>query len=393
MGSLEAQILSDLDQIKRQALYRQLRTIESEHGPRVSYLGRSMLMLASNNYLGLASHPALKRAAIAAVERFGTGSGASRLIAGNLKVLSDLEARIAEFKGVEAALVFGSGYLANLGTIPTLAGPQDVILSDELNHASLIDGCRLARAQVTVYRHCDCDHLKTMLTQARGARRRIIVTDSVFSMDGDIAPLAEIVELARRHQAAVMIDEAHALGMLGPKGAGLASALSLEREIDVQMGTLSKSLGSYGAYVAGSRALIDLLINRARSFVFTTGLPPASAAAACAAIDLIEAEPERIKRLWDNGCYLRQGLTAAGFKLGASATPILPVIIGDAQAALDLAEALLRRNIFVLAIRPPTVPQGTARLRVTPTAEHTRADLDEALAAFAAAGRETGLIR
>jgi 8-amino-7-oxononanoate synthase len=392
MGLLERQILPELDQLTRQALHRRLRTIESEHGPRVTYQGRSMLMLSSNNYLGLASHPALKRAAIAAVQRFGTGSGASRLIAGNLAVLSDLEARLADWKGVEATLVFGSGYLANLGTIPALAGPQDVILSDELNHASLIDGCRLARAQVMVYRHCDLDHLKATLVNARGARRRIIVTDSVFSMDGDIAPLADIVELARRHDAAVMIDEAHAVGILGVKGAGLASALNLESEIDVQMGTLSKALGSYGAYVAGSRALIDLLINRARSFVFTTGLPPASAAAASAAIDLIQAEPERIKRLWDNGCYLSQGLTAAGFRLGASATPILPVIVGPAEPALDLADALLTRNIFVLAIRPPTVPEGTARLRVTPTAEHTRADLDEALAAFAASGRETGLI-
>ncbi len=393
MRSLEEQILSDLERLKRQALYRQMRTIDSEHGARIHYQGRSMLMLSSNNYLGLASHPALKRAAIAATERFGTGSGASRLIAGNLKVLADLEARIAQFKGVEAALVFGSGYLANLGTIPALAGPQDVILSDELNHASLIDGCRLARAQVMVYRHCDCDHLKSMLDEARGARRRIIVTDSVFSMDGDIAPLAGIVELARRHQAAVMIDEAHAVGVLGPKGAGLACALGLEREIDIQMGTLSKALGSYGAYVAGSRALIDYLINRARSFVFTTGLPPASAGAASAAIDLIQAEPERNKRLWDNGCYLSQRLIEMGFSLGASATPILPVMVGDAQPALDLADALLKRNIFVLAIRPPTVPDGTARLRVTPTAEHTRADLDEAIAAFAAAGRETGLIR
>ena len=392
MGLFERQILSDLDQLERQALLRKLRTIESGHGPRVVYQGRNMVMLSSNNYLGLASHSAIKDAAIAAIRRYGTGTGASRLIAGNLKPLSDLEAWLAQFKGAEAALVFGSGYLANLGTIPALAGAQDVILSDELNHASLIDGCRLARAQVMVYRHRDCDHLKTMLTAARGARRRIIVTDSVFSMDGDVAPLADIVELARRYQAAVMIDEAHALGMLGPKGAGLASALGLEREIDIQMGTLSKAIGGYGAYVAGSRALIDLLINRARSFIFTTGLPPASVAVASAAIDLIESEPERIRRLWDNGCYLRSGLTAAGFRLGDSVTPILPVIIGQAQPALDLAEALLRRNIFVLAIRPPTVPEGTARLRVTPTAEHTHADLDEALAAFIASGREAGLI-
>jgi len=392
MRFLERQIQSELDQLKRQTLYRQLRVIDSEHGARVSYRGRSMLMLSSNNYLGLASHPALKRAAIEATQRFGTGTGSSRLIAGNLEALGDLEARLAEFKGTEAALVFGSGYLANLGTLPALAGPGDVIFSDELNHASLIDGCRLSRAQVIVYRHCDVDHLSEMLPHAADARRRLIVTDSVFSMDGDLAPLAEIVELARRYEAAVMIDEAHAVGVMGPTGAGLASALNLEREVDVQMGTLSKALGSYGAYVAGCATLVDFLINRARSFVFTTGLPPACAAAARAAIDLIATEPGRIKRLWDNGCYLSDGLLDAGFKLGRTATPILPVMVGEAQPAMDLAEALLARDIFVTAIRPPTVPAGTARLRVTPTADHSRADLDEALAAFAAAGREVGIL-
>ena len=392
MRFLERQIQSELDQLKRQALYRQLRVIDSEHGARVSYRGRSMLMLSSNNYLGLASHPALKRAAIEATQRFGTGTGASRLIAGNLEALGDLEARLAEFKGTQAALVFGSGYLANLGTLPALAGPDDVIFSDELNHASLIDGCRLSRAQVMVYRHCDVDHLNEMLAHAAAARRRLIVTDSVFSMDGDLAPLADIVELARRYEAAVMIDEAHAVGVMGPNGAGLASALNLEREVDVQMGTLSKALGSYGAYVAGCATLVDFLINRARSFVFTTGLPPASAAAARAAIDLIAIDPGRIKRLWDNGHYLSQALLDAGFKLGRTATPILPVMVGEAQPAMDLAEALLARDIFVTAIRPPTVPAGTARLRVTPTADHSRADLDEALAAFVAAGREVGIL-
>jgi 8-amino-7-oxononanoate synthase len=392
MRFLERQIQSELDQLKRQALYRQLRVIDSEHGARVSYRGRSMLMLSSNNYLGLASHPALKRAAIEATQRFGTGTGASRLIAGNLEALGDLEARLAEFKGTQAALVFGSGYLANLGTLPALAGPDDVIFSDELNHASLIDGCRLSRAQVMVYRHCDVDHLNEMLAHAAAARRRLIVTDSVFSMDGDLAPLADIVELARRYEAAVMIDEAHAVGVMGPNGAGLASALNLEREVDVQMGTLSKALGSYGAYVAGCATLVDFLINRARSFVFTTGLPPASAAAARAAIDLIAIDPGRIKRLWDNGRYLSQALLDAGFRLGRTATPILPVMVGEAQPAMDLAEALLARDIFVTAIRPPTVPAGTARLRVTPTADHSRADLDEALAAFVAAGREVGIL-
>lgn len=366
--------------------------IESAHGAEVESGGRRMLMLSSNNYLDLAAHPAVKRAAIEAVERYGVGAAASRLVAGSLEPVHRLEQSLARFKGVEAALVFGSGYLANMGAITALTGPGDVVFSDELNHASLIDGCRLSRATVRIFRHRDADHLKALLEKSPGSGRRLIVTDSVFSMDGDLAPLAEIVELAREFGAAVMIDEAHGVGVIGPGGAGLAAELGLENEIDVQVGTLSKALGAQGAYVAGSRTLIDFLINRARCFIYTTGLPPALAAAAEAALQVMINEPARIARLHDNASYMRAALIAAGFELAPTTSSILPVMIGSAQNALMMAERLFARGVYVIAIRPPTVPQGSARLRVTPTAGHTRADLDRAIAAFIKSGRELRVI-
>jgi len=392
MGILDDDLCAALDRLERESLRRNLRVVGGAHGPRVEIGGRNVLMLSSNNYLGFAAHPALKHAAIEAIGRFGVGAGASRLIAGSLAPIHDLEERIARFKHVEAALVFGAGYLANIGAISSMAGAGDEIFSDELNHASLIDGCRLSRAAVRIFRHRDLEHLAELLKESHGAHRRLIVTDSVFSMDGDLAPLVEIVELARRYRAAVMIDEAHAIGIVGPNGAGLAAKLGLEREVDIHVGTLSKALGSYGAYVAGSRALIDFLINRARSFIFSTGLPPAMAAAAHAAIDLIESEPASIERLWDNAEYFRGELIASGFTIAPTATPIIPVMVGDSAAALKMSAALLEQGVYVIAIRPPTVPKGTARLRVTPIASHSRADLDEAIAAFVAAGRAVGLI-
>ena len=391
MASLEQQLELELEDLRAAALLRRLRPLASEHGPRVSYQGRSLIMLSSNNYLGLAAEPALKRAAIDAIERWGVGAAASRLVAGSLEVCGELEERLARLKGTQAALVFGSGYLANIGVIPALAASADVILSDELNHASLIDGCRLARATVRVYRHRDLDHLKALLQDSQDARRRLIVSDSVFSMDGDVAPLAGIVDLAHRFDAAVMIDEAHAVGVLGPGGAGLAAALGLQDQIEIQMGTLSKALGSYGAYVAGSARLIELLLNRARGFIFTTGLAPAMAAAASAALELLAQQPQRIRQLWDNAAYLKERLKSAGFTVMPTDTPILPVLIGSAQAALDLEQALLARGVFVIAIRPPTVPQGTARLRVTPIATHSRDDLEQAAQAFAHCAQELGL--
>lgn len=356
------------------------------------YGGRSVIMLSSNNYLGLAAHPRVKQAAISAIDGYGLGAGSSRLVAGSMEPLHRLEANLARLKSAEAALVFGSGYLANLGTLTALMGPGDAIFSDELNHASLIDGCRLAKADLKIYRHCDAEHLKALLEGSAGARRRLIVTDSIFSMDGDFAPLREIVELARRFGAAIMVDEAHAVGVIGPDGAGLAAEFGLQKEIDVQVGTLSKALGAYGAYIAGSRVLIDFLINRARSFIYTTGLPPPIAAAADAAVEIMRAEPDRIRRLWDNAAHLRGQLEAAGFSFLRTESPILPLLIGEAQDALAMTRRLLERGVYAIAIRPPTVPSGTARLRITPIADHTLADLDEAIAAIIQCGRDLKLI-
>jgi 8-amino-7-oxononanoate synthase len=391
-GILENSLRAELERLGQDGLRRSLRVIESAQAGRVMYEGRDVIMLSSNNYLGLAAHPRVKQAAIAATERYGVGSGASRLVAGNLEPVRQLEANLARLKGAEAALVFGSGYLANLGTITALMGPGDTIFSDELNHASLIDGCRLAKADLRIYRHCDLRHLRDLLEGSVNARRRLIVTDSIFSMDGDFAPLREIVELARRFNAAIMIDEAHAVGVIGPNGAGLAGELGLQEQIDVQMGTLSKALGAYGAYVAGSKVLIDFLINRARSFIYTTGLPPSVAAAADAAVEIMRAEPERKQRLWNNALYLRERLEAAGFSFGCTQSPILPLKVGEAQAAADMAKGLFERGVYAIAIRPPTVPAGTARIRLTPIADHTRADLDEAIDATIECGRELNLI-
>jgi 8-amino-7-oxononanoate synthase len=392
MRILDGELTDALARLEQDSLYRRLRVIDSAHGPEVESGGRRMLMLSSNNYLDLAAHPAVKRAAFEAIERYGVGAGASRLVAGSLEPLHRLEESLARLKKVEAALVFGSGYLANMGAITALVGPGDTIFSDELNHASLIDGCRLSKATLKVFRHRDSNHLKALLEESDRTGRRLIVTDSVFSMDGDLAPLTDIVELARRFRAAVMIDEAHGVGVFGPGGAGLAAELGLSDEIDVQVGTLSKALGAYGAYVAGSRTLIDFLINRARFFIYTTGLPPAMAAAADSALEVMTREPDRISKLHDNAAYMRAALVSAGFKLAPTTSPILPVMMGESKTALRMAERLFARGVYVIAIRPPTVPEGCARLRVTPTAGHTRADLDRAISAFVESGRDLNLI-
>jgi 8-amino-7-oxononanoate synthase len=392
MAALKDELAGALNDLDARFLRRRLRTVETASGPSARVEGREVILLCSNNYLDLANHPALRRAAAAALERYGVGAGASRLIAGSLEPVHQLEESLCRLKKAEAALVFGSGYLANLGTITAVAGPEDAIFSDELNHASLIDGCRLSRAAVRIYRHCDTDHLKALLAEASGARRKLIVTDAVFSMDGDRAPLEQIVDLARRYDASVMIDEAHAVGIFGPGGGGLAAELGLEEQIELRIGTLSKALGAYGAYVVGSRTLIDFLINRARSFIYTTGIPPAMAAAANAALEILASEPERIARLWGNAAYLRSEISARGFNLGRSASPILPVMVGEASRALALAHGLYERGVFVSAIRPPTVPVGTARLRLTPTAGHDLSQLKRAVNALVEVGSELGLI-
>ena len=381
--------LADLEQ---RGLYRRLRLVEGAQAGRVRLDGREVLMLSSNNYLGLANHPTLTRAAQAALERCGCGAGASRLISGSMALHHELEDRLARLKHTQAALVFPTGYQANVGTLSALMGPDDTILSDALNHASIIDGCRLSRASTLVFRHNDVEHVAELLASCSGAGQRLIVTDSVFSMDGDIAPLAELSRLARRHDAWLMVDEAHATGVFGPHGGGVAEELGLSAAIEIQMGTLGKALGGFGAYVAGSRQLIDWLVNRARSFVYTTALPPSVAATAIAGLDIVAQEPQRRRQLWDNTAFLAEQLTGLGYSLGHTRSQILPLIIGDAGQTMALAAALLERGIFAQGIRPPTVPAGTSRIRVTPMATHTRQDMQDAVEAFAAAGREVGVL-
>ena len=375
-------IQDELQALRSASLYRRLRRVENDQGPTLILDGREVINFSSNNYLGIANHPALAEAAKRAIDQYGCGSGASRLISGNMALHEELENRLAKFKGTEAALVFNSGFQANTGILSALTGETDAILSDALNHASIIDGCRLSRANTFVYAHCDLNGLETVLKQAAGARRRLIVTETIFSMDGDEAPLAAIVELAEKYDAWVMVDEAHATGIFGASGAGVVAKLGLGDRVLVQMGTLGKALGGFGAYVAGSRALRELLINRCRSFIFTTALPPAIMATAIAAIDLVEREPERREALWDNCRQLADGLRKIGFSLGENQSPILPLIIGDAKNCMRLSEQLLERGVFAQGIRPPTVPAGTSRLRITLMATHTREHLEKALAAF-----------
>ncbi|MBI2997711.1 MAG: 8-amino-7-oxononanoate synthase [Deltaproteobacteria bacterium] len=372
----------ELETLKHDGLYRKLRRVEGEQGPTLNLDGQEVLNFSSNNYLGLANHPALRAAAKEAIERYGCGSGASRLISGNMTLHEELEAKIAALKGTEAALVFNSGYQANIGVLSALAGEGDVILSDVLNHASVIDGCRLSRAKVVIYPHCDLAVLEEELKKAPVAARRLIVTETLFSMDGDEAPLAEIVELAERYGAMVMVDEAHATGVFGPNGAGVVAKLGLGNRVPVQMGTLGKALGAFGAYVAGSRELREFLINRSRSFIFTTSLPPAVMAMAIAAIDVVYKEPQRRLALWHNCRALRDGLKKLGFSLGESQSQIQPLVIGDAEKCMDFSERLLQKGVFAQGIRPPTVSPGTSRLRITLMATHTHEHLHRALKAF-----------
>jgi len=378
----ESAIREELQELARQTLYRSLRSVSSDQGPVLIVDGREVLNFSSNNYLGIANHPGLAAAAKEAIDRYGCGSGASRLISGNMTLHEQLESKLAAFKGTEAALVFNSGFQANTGIFSTLTGDGDAIFSDALNHASIIDGCRLSRAKTVVYAHCDLDQLETGLKQALGARRKLIVTETIFSMDGDEAPLIGIVELAEKYGAMVMVDEAHATGIFGDNGAGVVSKLGLGERVAVQMGTLGKALGGFGAYVAGSDALRDLLINRCRSFIFTTSLPPSIMAMAIAAIDLVQREPQRREILRRNCRALKRGLSGLGFSVAENQSPILPLIIGDADECMKFSERLLENGIFAQGIRPPTVPPGTSRLRITLMATHTGEHIDRAAEVF-----------
>ena len=385
-------LAAELAALEDAGLRRRLRPLASASDAEVLLDGRRVLLLSSNNYLGLATHPAVKAAACAAIERWGCGTGASRLIAGHLELHAEVEAKLAALKGTEAALLFPSGYQANVGAITTLVGRGDHVFSDALNHASIVDGCRLSRASVHVYPHRDVQTLEAELAATARGGRRLIVTDSVFSMDGDRAPLGALAALAEDYHSWLMVDEAHATGVLGPGGAGLAAAEGLGARVTVHMGTLGKALGAAGAYVAGARALVDLLVNRARTFIYTTGLAPAAVAAAGAALEVVATEPERRAALVQNAATLRDGLRALGLDARGD-THIVPLMVGDNRAALAFADALLARDVHALAIRPPTVPPGTARLRVTPMATHTAAQLERALAAFTDAARASGCLR
>ncbi len=365
-------------------LARHLRTVMSAPTGTINLDGRDVVNLGSNNYLGLSTHPDVIAAAIEATQVYGTGASGSRLISGNSELYTILETNLAEIKGTEAALVFSSGYAANLSIIPVLAGEDDLILSDALNHASIIDGCRLSRATKQIYRHCDVEHLKTLLSESTDFRRKLIVTDGVFSMDGDIAPLRDIYEVALHYNAMLLVDDAHGFGVLGKDGSGTVTHFELQdTDIIIQMGTLSKAVGGLGGYVAGSRTLIELLINRARGFIFTTGLPPASLAAADAALKVMCSTPDLRKRLLKHAETVRKALTDIGYTLLPSQTQILPVVLGEPQRAIDVADALLAEGVFAPAIRPPAVPTGTSRLRVTVMATHTDPDIQKAIDAFA----------
>jgi 8-amino-7-oxononanoate synthase len=380
-----------LAELERLGLHRRLRMVSGPQGPRVLLDGKPVLLLCSNNYLGLADHPKVREAAADAAMRWGVGAGASRLVSGTMTIHRRLEEHLAEFEGSEACVLFGSGYLANLGVIGALAGPGDTIFSDALNHASIVDGCRASRADVVVYRHLDSNHLERCLGRHGGEGRRLIVTDSVFSMDGDVAPLGEIVELARRYDARVVVDEAHATGALGEGGRGAIAQAGLQGEVDVLVGTLGKALGSYGAYVCASAAMVSYIVNTARPLIFSTAPSPPSVAGALAALELLEERPHKVTRLHGAARTLRGALSEEGFAVKKSDMHIVPLVVGDSGDTVRLCQAALERGVFAQAIRPPTVPDGTSRLRLAAMASHTTAELRQAAKALGDAAHEVGL--
>lgn len=381
-----------LEQTERENLLRRLVDYIPRDAVHADSEGRQYLMMAANNYLGLTHHPRVRQAAASASLTYGTGSGGSRLTTGNHLLYRQLETALAAFKGTEAALLFNTGYMANVGIISSLVGKGDVIFSDELNHASIIDGCRLSRGRTVVYSHSNMSQLAELLTNTACSGRRLIVTDGVFSMDGDIARLDDIVQLARKADALVMVDDAHATGVIGPGGRGTAASFGLEGQVHISMGTLSKSLGSEGGYAAGSQVLIDYLINKARSFIFSTALAPATTAAGLAALNILSEQPELVDQLMVNAAFLRKELNQAGFDTCGSTTAILPVMAGDAALAVEFAHLMKKEGIIVSAIRPPTVPAGASRLRVTVSAAHSQAELTKVSQAICTIGRQLGVI-
>ena len=380
-----AHLGAQLDELRARGTYLKLRVLDDGQGSLCHYDGREVINLASNNYLGLCDHPKLLEAAIAATEKFGVGSGAVRTIAGTMRIHIELEEKIARFKGVEACVVFQSGFTANAGTVSSILGKEDFILSDELNHASIIDGARLSRAKVKVFRHKDVAHAEELLKEVQNEPgRKLVITDGVFSMDGDIGPVKELCDLCDKYGAIMMVDDAHASGVLGRNGRGSVDHFGCTDRVDVQVGTLSKAIGSLGGYVCGSRDLIDYLYHRARPFLFSTSHPPSVAASCIAAFDILESEPERIERLWSNTKYFQEQLAGAGFDIGGkstpkSETPITPIIVGDGRKTMEFSRALFEQGLMATGIAFPTVPEGKARIRCIMTSEHTKAQIDAAL--------------
>jgi len=383
---------TELDSLRQQGLHRSLRVLDDRQQATAHFDGRSVVNLSSNNYLGLTTHPALVERAIAAIREFGVGSGSVRTIAGTMAIHMELERRLATFKHTEATVVFQSGFTANAGTVSSILTKEDVIVSDELNHASIIDGARLSRATIKVFPHKDVDAARKILKELPSPQRKLIITDGVFSMDGDLGALPGLCDLAEEFGAIMMVDDAHASGVFGANGRGTVDHFKLHGRVHVQVGTLSKAIGALGGYVAGSRSLIDFLYHRARPFLFSTSHPPSVAATCLAALDLLEQEPALIERLWENTRFFKAGLAAHGFNTGLSESPITPVIAGEGSLAMKLSDRLFAEGVFAQGIAYPTVARDKARVRTIVTATHTRDELQFALDTFAKVGKELGLI-
>jgi len=387
-----AYLTAELTTLKEQGLYRALRILEGEQKPTTTVDHRSVVNLSSNNYLGLTTHPRLRERALEATRKYGVGTGSVRTIAGTMDIHMELERRLAEFKKTEAVVVFQSGFAANAGTVSAVLGRDDVVISDELNHASIIDGCRLSRAAIKVFPHKDVDAARGILRSLPSAQRKLLITDGVFSMEGDLGPLPALCDLAEEFGCIMMVDDAHASGVFGANGRGTIDHFGVHGRVDIQVGTLSKAVGVLGGYVAGTRSLVDFLYHRARPFLFSTSHPPAVAAACIAAIDVLLEEPEIIEHLWANTRFFQTGLTALGFNTGASEGPITPVIVGDGALAMTLSDRLFEAGVFAQGLAFPTVAVGKARVRAIVTATHTREELQFALDAFAKVGKELGIV-
>jgi glycine C-acetyltransferase len=383
---------AELDSLKQQGLYRHLRILEDEQKANTTIDHRQVVNLSSNNYLGLTTHPRLRAAAIEATRRFGVGSGSVRSIAGTMEIHMELERRLAEFKKTEAVVVFQSGFAANAGTVAAVLGKEDVVISDELNHASIIDGARLSRATIKVFPHKDVDAARKVLRELPASQRKLLITDGVFSMDGDLGALPDLCAVAEEFGCVMMVDDAHASGVFGRNGRGTVDHFEMHGRVDIQVGTLSKAMGALGGYVAGSRALIEFLYHRARPFLFSTSHPPGVAAACIAAVDVLMEEPQIIDRLWDNTRFFKAGLKTLGFNTGLSESPITPVIAGEGSLAMKLSDRLFQEGVFAQGIAFPTVARDKARVRTIVTATHSRDELQFALDVFAKVGRELGII-